>query len=76
MASERRILEQAEGVFLEEISLRHDDGVAARAYIVRTLRSPETWDFREELEARIRFNDEVAVCRSDPFVQSRLGRTV
>ena len=76
MASERRILERSEGVSLEEVSLRHDDGIAARVYLVKTLRSPETWDFQDEGEARIRFNDEVTVCRSNLFVQRRLGKAV
>jgi hypothetical protein len=73
MASERRVLERAEGVSLEEVSLRHDGSIAARVYFVKTLRSPETWDFQDEGEARTRFDDEVTVCRSDLLVQRRLG---
>lgn len=74
MSSQRRTLAQAEGVSLEEACLLDDGGITARAYVVTWLRTPETWDFQGEREARSKFDDEVAICRDDPFVQHRLTR--
>ena len=74
MGSVRQTLDWSEGVELEEISLQHGGAVVDQAYVVKTLRSPETWTFKTLPEARSRFDDEVAICRDDPFVQARLDR--
>jgi hypothetical protein len=74
MASVRRTLDHSDGVELEEISLEHDGKTVDQAYVVRTLRLPETWSFKSLSEARSRFDEEVTICRDDPFVQKRLGR--
>lgn len=73
MASERRTLKTEKGVSLVEISLRANGNVVDRAYLVKTLRSPETWSFANEVEANARFDDEVQASRKDPFVQGRLS---
>ena len=74
MTTIRQTLNRSEGVELEEVGLRHDGQIVDRAYIVRTLRSPENWSFKSLGEAQNRFDEEVLVCRNDPFVQKRLGR--
>lgn len=74
MTSVRRTLDDLEGVELEEISLENGGNLVDRAYHVRTLRSPQTWNFTNLNDARSRFNEEVAICKDDPFVQKRLER--
>ena len=74
MASVKQTLDHSEGVQLEEISLQNDGTVVEKAYLIRTLRSPETWSFATLGEARSRFDEEVSICKDNQFVQSRLGR--
>jgi hypothetical protein len=74
MASERRTLRRDQGVTLEEVCLRNNGAVVDRGYVVKTLRSPQTWSFGTEAEAIAQFEDEVKTCRDDPFVQGRLRR--
>ena len=68
------MLEQSEGVTLEEITLENGGTVVDRAYLVTTLRSPQTWNFSNINEARSRFNEEVTTCKTDALVQKRLAR--
>ena len=70
----RAMLEQSEGVTLEEITLENGGTVVDRAYLVTTLRSPQTWNFSNINEARSRFNEEVTTCKTDALVQKRLAR--
>ena len=74
MATVRQTLDFSEGVELEEIGLQHGGAIVDQAYIVKTLRLPETWKFKALADARSQFDAEVEICKSDPFVQQRLGR--
>jgi hypothetical protein len=74
MASERKILRTAQGVTLTEISLRGNGGIVDRGYHVATLRTPETWNFSNLVEADARYLDEVGKSENDPLVQRRLNR--
>lgn len=74
MATVRKTLDYAEGVELEEISLQNGRAIVDQAYIVKTLRSPETWTFKAFAEARKRFDEEVEICKGNALVQQRLGR--
>lgn len=72
MTSIRKMLDYSEGVELEEISLKNGGEVVDQAYLVSTLRSPETWRFNNLSEAHSRFHEEVITCTDDTLVQSRL----
>ncbi len=74
MTTARQTLDYSEGVELEEIGLQHAGAIVDQAYIVKTLRSPETWQFKTLADARKRFDEEVEICKSNAFVQDRLGR--
>jgi hypothetical protein len=62
MASERKLLATKNGVVLEQVTLRDDNGVVAVTFFVKGRRTPEVPNFGDVIEAQQYFNEEVQRC--------------
>jgi hypothetical protein len=64
MASERKLLATKNGVVLEQVTLRDDNGVVAVTFFVKGRRTPEVPNFGDVIEAQqyFNFNEEVQRC--------------
>lgn len=74
MASRKTLLHSASGVNLWKVEHLADGGVAATAYTLESLRTPEKPGFGSLAEADAAFLKEVELSEASPFVAERLGR--
>jgi|GEM_PF-3942905 len=74
MASRKTVLRSACGVTLWRTELLADGSVAATAYILESLRTPEKPGFGSLAEAEDAYLKEVALSEESDFVAGRLGR--
>jgi hypothetical protein len=75
MASRKELLRSADcGVKLWKTELLADGGVAATAYFLESLRTPEKPGFDSLAEADAAWLKEVELSEASPLVAQRLGR--
>lgn len=66
MATAKAIVREAHGVTLTEVALHGGEEIVAKAYVVATLRTPETWSFTSLAEADARYLHEVGINEKTP----------
>jgi hypothetical protein len=74
MTTQRQILRSAQGVVLTKLELVNAGTVVDTAYLLQTLRTPETWNFSSLAEADAAYLKEVGLSETDDLVAKRLGK--
>lgn len=73
MTTQREIIRSAYGVTLTKMELVNGGAVLDTAYLLKTMRTPETWHFSGLAEADAAYLQELALSEASDLVAQRLG---
>ncbi|MBZ9649978.1 hypothetical protein K9B33_20805 [Sphingobium sp. 3R8] len=74
MATQKTLLAMSEGVELWRTDLVQDGEVLNSAFVLKSLRTPESPAYASEDEGRRAYEEEVKLSAASDIVQKRIGR--